>query len=447
MVHHISFSQKQLLEGVPVSEEIVDDIIRAGRAHADEVEVALLESESVSIELKQSHPAHAGESHGTGLIIRVIHEGKIGSSSTSTLTNWRNCLDSAIASAHLAEPIPWRGLPGPVPIEGPSLSFDSSVRPDPDVALTYCKELLAGATEFPEAAVVGGGAGLSRGSVLLANSAGIRYVEEHTSVSASLEAIADHSTGFEYDRSVSADIDACAIGRRAAELAATSRNGLPIETGTYDLLLSPHAFASLCAPLLKQAVNGRSVLMGRSFLADKLGTQIAPEHLMVVDDPFYPGGLGSTRFDAEGVPTRKNTIIDSGYLNTFIYDLKTGYRCGHESTGNASRGGLGGGVSIGMHNLVVTGETMKEPGEGRCVLVNEVIGAHTANPLTGDFSVEIQNAFFMEDGHIQEPIRKAMLAGNIFGMLEGIVGMGTEPRRVGDTIVSSVRVHAMHLVG
>ncbi|RQD79944.1 MAG: TldD/PmbA family protein, partial [Methanocalculus sp. MSAO_Arc1] len=94
-----------------------------------------------------------------------------------------------------------------------------------------------------------------------------------------------------------------------------------------------------------------------------------------------------------------------------------------------------------------TGETMKEPGEGRCVLVNEVIGAHTANPLTGDFSVEIQNAFFMEDGHIQEPIRKAMLAGNIFGMLEGIVGMGAEPRRVGDTIVSSVRVHAMHLVG
>lgn len=428
-------------------EGIEDEIIKAGLAQVDEVEVALLKSESVSIELKRSLPAHAGESHGTGLIIRVIDSGRIGSSSTSTPSDWRACLASAIASSHLAEPVIWGGLPGPVQLSGDPLSFDKNVRTDPDIALSFCNQLLLGASEYPDAEVIGGGAGLSIGSVILANSSGVRYSEDHTSVSASLETIADQSTGYEYDRSSTMQIDPVAVGRRAAELASTSRNGQSIETGIYDLLFSPIAFADLCASLLSSALNGRSVHMGRSFLAEKLGETIGADHLTVIDDPFYPDGLGSGRFDAEGVPTRTNVLIEDGVLNSFVYDLKTAYRFGKQSTGNASRGGLGGGVSIGMHNMVFTAETMQEPGEGQCISINDVIGAHTANPLTGDFSVEVQNAFFMEDGIHQRPIRKAMLAGNIFEMLGQIIGMGCTPRRVGSVIVAPVRINGMRLVG
>lgn len=427
--------------------EIVTEIIETGLSSVDEVEVALLTSESVSIEMKRSVPAHAGESFGTGLIIRVIDSGRIGSSSTSTIADWRVCLDSAISSAHLAEPVPWGGLPDPVPLKGESLSFDSAVKTDPDIALSFCNRLLEGASAYPDAEVVGGGAGLALGSVLLANSKGIWYEEDHSSVSASLETILDHSTGFEYDRSFSLDIDPFEIGRRAAELASTSRNGVPIPTGTYDILLSPVAFSGLVASLLQSAVNGRSVHMGRSFLAEKLGEVIGTEDLSVIDDPFYPGGLGNCRFDAEGVPTRKNILIEDGVLQSFVYDLKTAYRFGKESTGNAERGGVAGGISIGLHNMVFSAETMQEPGEGSCISIHDVIGAHTANPLTGDFSVEVQNAFIMEDGICQQPVRKAMIAGNIFEMLSQITGMGPTPRRVGSVIVPPVRISGMRLVG
>ncbi len=430
-----------------MNKEIVSEIIEAGLSSVNEVEVALVSGESVSIELKRSIPAHAGESHGCALIIRVIDSGRIGASSTSNPAEWATCLKSAISSAHLAEPVSWGGLPDPVPLKGVPLAFDGSVKTDPEIALSFCNRLLDGASAFPDAEVVGGGAGLSLGSVLLANSKGIWYEEDHTSVSASLETIAGQSTGFEYDRSYSLDIDPFEIGRRAAELASTSRNGVPIETGTYDILLSPIAFSGLCATLLQSAVNGRSVHMGRSFLAEKLGEVIGAEHLSVIDDPFYPGGLGSCRFDAEGVPTRKNIIIEDGILKSFVYDLKTAYRFGKESTGNAARGGVAGGVSIGLHNMIFTAETMKEPGEGRCISINDVIGAHTANPLTGDFSVEVQNAFIMEDGICQQPVRKAMLAGNIFEMLGRITGMGPTPRRVGSVIVPPVRINGMRLVG
>ncbi len=428
-------------------EGIEDEIIEYGMGIVDEVEVACIRSESVSIELKKTVPAHAGESYGTGLVIRVIDGGRIGSSSTNSPGTWRSCLDQAIASARLAEAVPWGGLPGPVPLSGEPLSFDPSVRLDPDLALSYCNELLQGAEEYPDADVVGGGAGFSLSTVLLANSAGIRYHEEHSSVSASLEAIADQSTGFEYDRSAFMDIDPQAIGRTAAELATGSRNGLPIDTGTYDLLFSPMAFASLAASLLQSALNGRNVHMGRSFLAGKLGEVIASEDLTVTDDPFYQRGLGSTRFDAEGVPTSRMELIKDGILTSYLYDLKTAYRFGTKSTGNAAHGGPGGGVGIGVHNMVFDAERMAEPGEGTCIYIHDVIGAHTANPLTGDFSVEVQNSFFMEDGVKGDPIRKAMLAGNIFEMLGKIIGMGETPRRVGSVIVPPVRVSDMRLVG
>lgn len=423
------------------------EIIEAGLDRVDEVEVAIVRSENTSIELKRSLPAHASESHGTAVIVRVIDSGRIGSSSTSNLSDWPACLASAISSASLAEPVPWGGLPDPVLLNQDPLSFDPAVRTDPDIALSFCEGLLKGAADYPDAEVVGGGAGISIGSVFLANSSGVGYEDDHTMVSASLEAIAGQSTGFEYDHSPTLEIDPYAIGKRAAELATTSQNGVAVENGRYDLLLSPVAFTHLCASLLSSALNGRNVHMGRSFLAGKLGAHIGPDHLSVVDDPHYPGAPGSSWFDAEGVPTRKNHLINDGVLTSYVYDLKTAYRFGAESTGNASRGGPGAGTSIGMHNMVFCGETMKQPGEGRCISIHDVIGAHTANPLTGDFSVEVQNAFFMEDGMVREPIRKAMIAGNIFEMLENIMGFGEKPRCIGHTIVPPVRVNGMRLIG
>ena len=46
------------------------------------------------------------------------------------------------------------------------------------------------------------------------------------------------------------------------------------------------------------------------------------------------------------------------------------------------------------------------------------LGAHTANPISGDFSVEAMNAFKIENGEIKHPVKKAMLSGNIFKQWE-----------------------------
>ncbi|WP_243670063.1 metallopeptidase TldD-related protein [Methanoculleus chikugoensis] len=116
-------------------------------------------------------------------------------------------------------------------------------------------------------------------------------------------------------------------------------------------------------------------------------------------------------------------------LRRFAYDLKTGYRYGEGGStgGSAVRFGSEG-PGIGVHNLFIDGPQVKEPGDERAIWIHDVVGAHTANPFSGDFSVEISNPpFWMEGGgEPVEPIRTAMLSGNVFEMLGGGIGGGSE---------------------
>ncbi|MDD1646608.1 MAG: metallopeptidase TldD-related protein, partial [Methanomicrobiales archaeon] len=79
--------------------------------------------------------------------------------------------------------------------------------------------------------------------------------------------------------------------------------------------------------------------------------------------------------------------------------------------------------------------------------VHDVVGAHTANPMSGDFSVECQNAAWMEGGILGDPVRKAMIAGNFFDTLSDLGGIGTDSRIVGNAILPSLRLKNLQVIG
>jgi len=83
----------------------------------------------------------------------------------------------------------------------------------------------------------------------------------------------------------------------------------------------------------------------------------------------------------------------------------------------------------------------------RAVYVHGVIGAHTANPMSGDFSVEISNAFMMEGGEFGTPIRSAMLAGNVFTLHKEIGGLSREVRQIGSLVLPSIRLPKQRVIG
>jgi PmbA protein len=424
----------------------IEELIREGEKSVDEVEVFYVEGESVSADLKRKKVSLATTSRDCGLGIRTIHKGRIGSSSTNNPAEWRECLKAAVASGKLATPQNWEGLPGPADISLTPMALDPDLRVERDVARDLLEKMLAGAQEH-DAEVTAGSAGLSATRVLLANSHGIRYTDEHTGVSVSLEAIREQSTGYEFDHSWKLDrIDPAWVGERATFFASESAKGRDIPTGDYDLLLSPLAYAELLGNVFVPALNGRSVHAGRSKFSRSLGQRVACEEISMYDDPHLPGANGSTRWDAEGTPTRRIDFIRNGVLEAFAYDLKTAYRYGKKSTASASRGGYGGLPGIGHHNFVIDGRRSTVDDE-KVIYIHNVVGAHTANPLSGEFSVELSNAFFMENGEFQEPVRTAMLSGNVFDLHHTIVGLGKDSRTVGSLILPSIKINKQRIIG
>ena len=426
-------------------EDLIDNILREGERQADEVEVFYARGESVSTEIKKGILGTAEESEAWGMAVRTVKDGRIGFSSTGDPDRWKECLNAALASGRIATPQQWGGFPKPAGITGTASSSDQNLVVAVEGAAEMVDDLLSGAAEHP-VEVIGGSADLARTYLAVANTSGVLYGMDRTVAAVSLEAIREQSTGYEFDASpFLADIDARSVGEQAASLAARSLGGLEVETGRYDIVLSPVAAASILGQVLLPALSGRNVKAGRSFLADKIGEQVFDESLSIYDDPFVPG-LGSTAWDAEGVPTRRLVFVEQGVLQRFAYDLKTGYRYGEGSTGSAVRFGSEG-PGIGVHNLFVDGPRTKEPGDERAVWIHDVVGAHTANPFSGDFSVEISNPFWIEDGVLTEPIRTVMFAGNVFEMLREIGGLGKDARRVGRLTIPSIRLNNQQIIG
>jgi PmbA protein len=429
-----------------VAVEWIEGLLREGEKHADEVEVFFVTGKGISADLKKRSVNLATNAEECGLGIRTIKEGKIGTSSTNNPADWKRCLQAAVDSGKLATPQPWEGLPEPAGLPEKPLSFDPALSPDPGVVQDILARMLDAASEH-RAEVTSGSASLSVATTMLANSRGVMYTDRHSGVSLSLEAINGQSTGYEFDHACSCNaVDPEKVGERAAFYAEASAEGKDIETGEYDIVLSPLAYAELLGNVFIPALSGRNVHAGRSRLAQSLKKEVAITALSMYDDPHIPNGNGSTWWDAEGTPTRRIGFVTGGVLRAFAYDLKTAYRYGTSTTGSAVRGGFAGSPSIGHHNFVVDGPRTDVTDE-RVLYIHNVVGAHTANPMSGDFSVEISNAFFMEGGGYDTPVRSAMLSGNVFDLHTAITGMSRESRAIGSLILPSIKINSRRIIG
>ena len=425
----------------------IDAILCAGEKLADEIEVLVLSFEDLSLEQREMAVSAVSEHAGTTVYIRAVTKGKIGVSATSDPTRWKDCLAASVASAKLAEPVKgWQGLPVPADLVDGDDPFDPNLSIDPDTAAGFLQRMNEGAAVHADARVVTAGVSLSKGASVLANSHGIWYERRMTGISLGLDAIAGTSTGYEYDSSpFLARVNREKMGEQTAFWATASRNGVDVPTEKQDVVFSEHVVDSLMLDLLSEAVNGRNVLTGKSVFAGKIGEMVADCGLAVADVPMDPLGNSRRRFDTEGNPASRREIITNGVLSSYLYDGKTAAQAGVSSTGNALRGGNGA-TYISPHCLRISGEVSdvtREP----CMFVREVIGAHTANPLTGEFSVEVANAFLMEDGEFVRPVKKAMIAGNVFDLLKNIDGISAETKTFDGAVVPKMRIGDMQVIG
>jgi len=428
----------------------------AEKAGAEEAEVFGSVAKAVDVDLRRDQVEMASESYDRGLGLRAVIGGAVGFSATSDFSKLEMVAESAVRAARARGPDDkWRSLPFPGKPGRPKGVFDPAIAEmRPEDCLDLAATLIEGAKSISGAEPVSGGVSAVSGSELIINSNGVELDERGTIFTAYLETVAKGedgtvATGYDFANSRIALSDLADIGRSAGDLAKRSVGGVRGESGTAEVLLGPIAFADILDNAFVPSIFGDNVQKGRSSLAGRIGETVAEENLDIVDDGLFLGGMATSSFDGEGVASSRTTLVENGVLKAFLYDS---YAAGKEepptkSTGNADRPGYAGIPRIGTNNLIASSKdpqnVMVETKRG--YLITGVIGAHTANPVSGDFSVEARNVFSVEDGAALKPIRSLMLAGNVFELLKSI-RVGADVRMVGSVVVPTVRVE-MKVVG
>ena len=423
---------------------LIDLALHEGAAEA---EVFYSKGRVVNVETIRGNVGFAEESASDGIGVRVVAYGATGYSSVNDPAKYEEAVRAAVRCAKARGPDPYlKGLPKPAPYKNVEGVYDKRiVAMGLDACIDTMAAMVAEAKKDKDISVTFGRFSSQASEALIVNSNGVEAREEETAAYGYVDVILKRdgqvATAYDYDVSRALDRDFPAIGARAAELANSSLNAVAVDSRTCDVLLGPQAFSDVMEGTLLFAINSENVQKGRSALGDKINKKIAVDGVTMVDDGLMPGGLGTASFDDEGVPTRKTVIIQGGTLETFIYDTYTAGKAGVESTGNAVRGTYQLSPKVGPHNVrfeYPRSDVVGETADG--VYVNSIIGAHTANPITGDFSVECRNAFVVEGGRKTKPIKSLMMGGNAFEFLNKIIGMGRDDRKIGTFVVPTVRV-------
>jgi PmbA protein len=225
--------------------------------------------------------------------------------------------------------------------------------------------------------------------------------------------------------------DTAEIGRRAVERTVARIGARKASTGTRTVIVDRRAAGRLVGALT-QALGAAALQQKRSFLEGRLGQRIGSDVLVVTDDPFVKGGLGSRRHDAEGIAARRFPVIDSGVLASYYVDWYYGRKLKLDPTTKAPSNLVFG---TGTKDRAALLADVKDG-----LLVTSFLGGNS-NATTGDFSFGVQGLELV-NGQLAGPIGEMNVSGNLLELWKRLAAVGDDPFPY-----SSVRVPSLVFEG
>jgi len=446
-------------ETLILAEKALDNAQKRG---ADEAEVYTYQGLTTNVVIERGQIAKSSRIIDRGLGVRAIIDKSVGFAYTNILDN-QAAIDEtvlrALNSARASRPDEdWQGLP--IKTDFPSVkgTYDQKIVELNSEDLVKTAKIMLESAEKTDKRVfpIEGGAGSSHLCKAVANTNGIGAYEEGTIVECSLATIAkegDEVTPvcFEFEIERTLDINPEWVGKEAARLSASALKAKKTKTESTSIIFTQFALQQLLNYTLINAVNAEYVQRDQSAFKDKIGANVASQILTIHDDGLLEGGIRTWRFDDEGVPQQKTTLIKEGVLRNFLYDNYTARRDKRASTGNASRAGYTSTPNIGATNFHITPggsspeELVETAEEG--IIVYLLGGAHSSDPVSGEFSVVATPAWKIEKGEITHAVKGAMLAGSVFPLLKNISGLAKNERKIGQLVAPWVLAENIKVVG
>jgi PmbA protein len=389
------------------------------------------------VELEKGAVSNTGVSEGGGGGVRVVVDGRIGFAYFTDVRKAGEALERAAKASRHGERLDY-ALPSAPRRRGLARRWDErAAQLDADGAIRLAQDLVCGASETaPKATVSGGGVGMDAEWKAVANTQGTANWERSTMVTAGASLVQEDGAA-----SVSASesaashrlrVDAHDVGRQAAQTLLDLLRPKAPAAGRKEVMFLPEAGAELVSGILVAAAMGDEARRGKTVWSDQLEKRVAPRDFRLADDSSFPGSVGGASIDGEGLPTRRLPIVEGGILRNFLYDSVDAARHHAVSTHSAERNDFKSRPGTGTHHLVVEGKSRPRPklieGMDDGYVVESVLGAHTANATTGDFSVTAPNVWRVRKGDLVGPVREIALGGNLPAMLLRLRAVSAEAK-------------------
>ncbi len=462
------------MSGVQVTEQTVKELCDvaqlavelAKRAGADDAEVLVRDGSELTAKIRLGEPELVQEAGSRALGLRVLKGGKRAVTYTSDLR--REALEALCAEtvtlADFAERDEFSAPPDPSLLAKtyPELDLYDPRVAEVDAAWAL-KQAIAGeaAARKSEARVTNSeGATWSRvlGATAFATSGGFVGGYRGSYASLVVEPLCDDMTdpgnpkkrnGYWWtaSRFLEELENAEAVGIEAARRTAATIGSKKVETQECAIVFDPEVARGIVGTIFGVA-NGSAFWRKSSYLVGKEGELIASPLVTIVDDPLIPRAPGSKPFDGDGLPTRKNSVVDKGVLSSVLCDVYSARKLGRQSTGSAGRG-VGGNPGPTTSNLVMQAGTMKREdlikSTKKGLYVTSLMG-FGFNPVTGDFSRGAQG-FWIENGELTFPVSEITIAANFDEILKRIDAVADDLELRSSTAAPTFRVSHMTLAG
>jgi len=403
---------------------IVEQIVEKALQKAESAQAVMQVQEMSAVNFEFDRLKSAEASQRTDIKVKVIHNGRLGTSLTTDPHDIDGVVNRALETAEFGSVAHYE-----MPVSQPTHPVKTN---DPAIRLLGMPEMIQlgqGMMDMIKSYndEILTGANIGKNFVVneFANSANAVYADEHTDFN--LEAFGElvrgtdilfawHSVGQKKRL-----VDTEDIAERAIQFFRMAKRIAPLQTGEYPVIFTPTGLVAILFSLLL-GVDGKNVYLGESPLRDKLGQPVADPRFSLVDDPLIDYGPLSSTFDDEGISRRVTPIVEKGVLRNFFYDLDTAGRAGAAPTGH--------GAQRKPTNLVIDAgdtphaEMLKGIKQG--LLVHDYIGLGQGNPINGEFSANVFLGFKIEHGEIVGRVKDVMLAGNVYDALHDITAISQE---------------------
>ena len=401
---------------------------------ADSAQVSISRSEDVPVVFQDDRLKSIKVEQSTDIELRVIVDGKEGHSSTNDVKDIDSLVERALEAAKFGSIVHF-DFPEPQKAEDVKI-YDDSLRSLTKTEMVQIgEEMLTLIKEYNPQIIIYADIYMGIGHIDFVNSKGLEFSADGSIFGLGCGGQLIRGTDIleidhgQYWRKRESLVDHTKIVDRVIDKFKLAERTAQIKSGEMPVIFTPEAMNILLLAL-KLGFSGKNALLGASPLAGKLGNKVFDAKFTLTDNPLIDYAVDSGGYDDEGVPHRINILVENGIAKSLLYDLDTAGIAGVESTGN--------GPGCGTTNLIVEEgdspycDMIKNISEG--LVVEDVLGLGQSNIMNGEFSVNVNLGYKIENGEIVGRVKDTMLTGNAYDALADVAAVGKDSEWVSGSL-------------